>query len=259
VLTSSNVTRSSRFRFSPVWTLEPARTSFVVGRGTSIAALWTVFKGVKNLNKWQLWHHTMERIGLADSGYHISTSENGWTDNELGQAYFEDHFNRHTKDITRGQYRILIVDGHDSHLTTKAIKYCIDNKIILLCFPPHATHMLQPLDVGCFGPLAQVYKGMISSAYTFGGSYNIDKCGFLEIWHCAREMALNPKNITSSWQKCGILQEELGNGTLNQDVVLSQLPLKLKSLNLAPQLHKAPPTQTSSIRRQAALQRFRQF
>ena len=120
----------------------------------------------------------MERIGLADSGYHISTSENGWTDNELGRAYFEDHFNRHTKDITKGQYQILIVDGHDSHLTTKAIQYCIDNKIILLCLPPHATHMLQPLDVGCFGPLAQVYKGMISSVYTFGGLYNIDKCEF---------------------------------------------------------------------------------
>jgi hypothetical protein len=99
----------------------------------------------------------MERIGLADNGYHISMSENGWTDNELGQAYFEDHFN-YTKEIMKGQYRILIVDGHDCHLTIKAIQYCIDNKIILLCLPPHATHMLQPLDVGCFGPLAQVYK-----------------------------------------------------------------------------------------------------
>lgn len=182
---------------------------------------WTIFKGVKNLNK---WHDTMERIGLADSGYHISTSENGWTNNELGQAYFEDHFNRHTKETLKGEYRILIVDGHDSHLTTKAVEYCIDNKIILLCLPPHATHMLQPLDVGCFGPLAQVYKGMITEAYTFGATYNIDKCEFLEIWHAAREKALNSKNIKSSWQKCGILQEELGKGSVDREVVLSQLP-----------------------------------
>jgi hypothetical protein len=28
------------------------------------------------------------------------------------------------------------------------------NKIILLCLPLHATHMLQPLDIGVFGPVA---------------------------------------------------------------------------------------------------------
>ena len=198
---------------------------------------WTIFKGVKNLDK---WHHTMERIGLSDSGYHISTSANGWTDNELGQAYFEDHFNRHTKETSKGQYRILIVDGHDSHLTTKAIQYCIDNKIVLLCLPPHATHMLQPLDVGCFGPLAQAYKGMITAAYTFGASYHIDKCEILEIWHAAREKALTPKNITSSWQKCGILQEELGNGSLDQDVVLSQLPPEAEKPQSRPSTAQGP-------------------
>lgn len=182
---------------------------------------WTIFKGVKNQDK---WHKTMKQIGLANSGYHICTSENGWTNNELGQAYLEDHFNRHTKAIAKGEYRILIVDGHDSHLTTKVIQYCIDNKIILLCLPPHTTHMLQPLDVGCFGPLSQVYKGMISDAYTFGSSYNIEKCEFLEIWHAAREKSLTVKNIRSSWQKCGILQTELGRGALDREVVLSQLP-----------------------------------
>ena len=61
---------------------------------------WTIFKDVRNLNK---WHDTMERIGLADGGYHISTSENGWTDNELGQAYFEHHFDRHTKEFLKGE------------------------------------------------------------------------------------------------------------------------------------------------------------
>jgi hypothetical protein len=103
---------------------------------------------------------------------------------------------------------------------------------------------------------------MISSAYTFGGSYNIDKCEFLEIWHAVREKALIPKNVTSSWQKSGILQKELGNGTLDRDVVSSQLPPEVEKpqiLNLARQLHKALSTQITSMRCQGALQRFRQF
>ena len=30
------------------------------------------------------------------------------------------------------------------------IDYCNDNKILLAIFPPHATHTLQPLNVGMF-------------------------------------------------------------------------------------------------------------
>jgi len=35
---------------------------------------WTIFKGVKNLDK---WHNTIGRIRLAKSGYHICVSPNG--------------------------------------------------------------------------------------------------------------------------------------------------------------------------------------
>jgi DDE superfamily endonuclease len=76
---------------------------------------------------------------------------------------------------------MLVVDGHDSYITTQALQFCVQNKIILLCLPPHATHMLQPLDVSVFGPVALAYKGMITERYTFGSSYNIDKCAFLEV------------------------------------------------------------------------------
>jgi hypothetical protein len=68
---------------------------------------------------------------------------------------------------------------------------------------------------------------MISERYTFRSSYNIDKCAFLEVWHTAREKAITTSNIISAWRKCGILQEELGKGTLNREAVLSQLPLPL--------------------------------
>jgi len=156
---------------------------------------WTIFKGVKNLDK---WHNTMERIGQSGSGYHICVSPNGWTDNELGVAWFKEHFDPHTRDIKKGEYRILILDGHDSHITTKAIQFCVENKIILLCLPPHSTHFLQPLDVGIFGPVALIYKNMIAARYSFGALYNIDKCDFLEIWHTTQEKALTVSTIQSA-------------------------------------------------------------
>lgn len=82
----------------------------------------------------------------------IATSSNGWTINERGLEWIQ-HFDRYTKLRTTGKYRLLVLDGHESHHSTEFELYCKDNDIITLCMPPHSSHILQPLDVGCFGPL----------------------------------------------------------------------------------------------------------
>jgi hypothetical protein len=82
----------------------------------------------------------------------IAVSDNGWTTDELGLEWVK-HFNQHTKSRTKGTYRLLILDGHSSHATPEFDQYCADNKIITLCMPPHTSHLLQLLDVGCFSHL----------------------------------------------------------------------------------------------------------
>ena len=42
---------------------------------------------------------------------------------------------------------ILLSDGHASHKNVEAVSYAKENGIILICFPAHCTHRLQPLDV----------------------------------------------------------------------------------------------------------------
>lgn len=42
---------------------------------------------------------------------------------------------------------LILMDNHESHCTIDAINYCRDNGIVLLTFPPHCTHKMQPLDV----------------------------------------------------------------------------------------------------------------
>jgi hypothetical protein len=86
----------------------------------------------------------------------IGVSDNGWTTNELGLAWLK-HFDAYTKTRTIGLVRLLILDGHESHNSTEFNKYCKDNKIVTLCMPPHSSHLLQPLDVGCFAPLKKAY------------------------------------------------------------------------------------------------------
>jgi hypothetical protein len=100
---------------------------------------------------------------------------------------------------------MLLIDGHASHITTKVIDYCISQKIILLCLPAHTTHLLQPLDVGVFAPLATAYKAHVQRVTRLGGSYSIDKTDFLELYQQARHEAITPLNIKKAWTATGLL------------------------------------------------------
>ncbi|KAJ6437098.1 restless-like transposase [Purpureocillium lavendulum] len=63
--------------------------------------------------------------------WRTATSPNGWTTNEIGLDWIR-HFNEHTKPRTLGAFRLLVLDGHESHLSVNFELYCKDNKIITL-------------------------------------------------------------------------------------------------------------------------------
>ncbi|OXU19111.1 hypothetical protein TSAR_009432 [Trichomalopsis sarcophagae] len=49
---------------------------------------------------------------------------------------------------------LLLLDGHATHIRNlKVIELAKSNGVQVLCFPPHCTHKMQPLDVGFNGPL----------------------------------------------------------------------------------------------------------
>ena len=137
----------------------------------------------------------MERIGEPG---HVCISENGWTDNELGVKWLRECFDPETAKTQKGEYRMLLFDGHASHITNEAIQFCIKKKIIVLCLPPHSTHMLQPLDVGVFSPLSNAYKSGIHNLTRLSAIYSIDKVDFLEVYHQARKDAITSENVKSA-------------------------------------------------------------
>lgn len=44
----------------------------------------------------------------------IKPTSNGWTNIETGLEWLE-HFDKHTRGRTKGAYRMLVLDGHESH------------------------------------------------------------------------------------------------------------------------------------------------
>ena len=72
----------------------------------------------------------------------FTSSANGWSSNALGLAYLTQVFDPATRAKAGRGRRLLIVDGHSSHVNMEFIRTCDRLKILLLILPPHSTHRL---------------------------------------------------------------------------------------------------------------------
>ena len=88
---------------------------------------------------------------------HFASSPNGWSAHALGLNWLTTVFDRYTKSKAGNRRRLLIVDGHSSHVNMAFINECDHLRILLMILPPHSTHRLQPLDVSLLKPLAIYY------------------------------------------------------------------------------------------------------
>jgi hypothetical protein len=162
-------------------------------------------------------HHDRAWYYNNPPDWRIGVSKNGWTTNELGLAWLQ-HFIQHTEARTVGSHRLLILDGHESHKSLAFQDLCEQNRIIALCMPLHASHILQPLDVGCFALLKQAYKTEINVLADSYINY-IDKRAFLATFLAVYNKAISKNNILSSFRATGLVP-------LDPEVVLSKLEVK---------------------------------
>jgi hypothetical protein len=83
------------------------------------------------------------------AGYLIHTIESGYSTDVTCLDYIK-HFYKIIKNRVKGTWRLLLMDGYDSHHTYEFLLYVERKKIKIYALPPHTSHFLQPLDVGCF-------------------------------------------------------------------------------------------------------------
>ncbi|KAI1683104.1 Pogo transposable element [Pyrenophora tritici-repentis] len=104
----------------------------------------------------------VDAIDAEKHSVFVASSPTGWTNNDIGLAWLKQVFIRETRRSGVNGYRLLILDGHGSHVTMDFINFCNDNKILLAVFSSHATHTLQPLDVSLFKPLSDAYSNELA-------------------------------------------------------------------------------------------------
>ncbi len=87
--------------------------------------------------------------------------------------------------------------------------------------PTHSSHILQPLNVGCFSPLKQVYGREIEDIIRAQITH-ISKDDFFPAFHAAFNTAMTESNIQGGFRGTGLLLFDLKR-------VISALNLKLKT------------------------------
>ncbi|KAF7573919.1 hypothetical protein PtrM4_055420 [Pyrenophora tritici-repentis] len=210
-------------------TLQPGNREWVTLIAAISAAGWLVppfliFAGQYHLSAWY------EEAEIPRD-WAIAVSDNGWTNNELGVEWLK-HFNAHTQARSIGARRLLIVDGHKSHQSLAFQELCKENNIYTLCMPPHSSHLLQPLDVGCFSPLKRAYSREVESLMR-NHINHITKLEFLPAFKIAFNRAFTPANICSAFRGAGLVP-------LQPEAVLSKVDVQLRTPTPPAALPEAP-------------------
>ncbi len=92
-----------------------------------------------------------------------ASQENGWIDKVNFQNWVKEVIKwvatrRTTLGLPNDAKFLLFLDGHSSRECSDTLKLFKDNFIDVCLFPSHCSHLLQPLDVGIFGPFKKYLK-----------------------------------------------------------------------------------------------------
>lgn len=153
--------------------------------------LLIIFKGVQNIPALKTGAHCDAMVEVTPKG---------WINSELFLRWMQ----KFIESLPPARPVLLVMDSHASHLSPEALQMAEDNRIILLTFPSHTTHVLQPLDVSVYRSLKVAWSseldmqmrknpGKIPSRYEFHGLFN--PC---------YEKSFSPQIIRAGFQKTGI-------------------------------------------------------
>ncbi|KAH0814595.1 hypothetical protein GEV33_008196 [Tenebrio molitor] len=77
---------------------------------------------------------------------------------------------------------LLSVDNHETHVSLDVINFCREHGIIMLSFPPHSTHKVQPLDVGICDPFKVKLTTAFNDFITTGARVGVGKGSPVVVW-----------------------------------------------------------------------------
>lgn len=129
------------------------------------------------------------------------STPSGWMTSELFLMVMH-HLKEHSQ-CSKVNPILLMIDNHASHTSISIIDYARENEIVLLSFPPHCTHRMQPLDVAVYGSFK---SACVIAEKDFLATHKrpITIHDISVIANTAYVKSFTSKNILSAFSKTGI-------------------------------------------------------
>nr|XP_047138897.1 uncharacterized protein LOC124814861 [Hydra vulgaris] len=138
----------------------------------------------------------------APTGSAGDANPSGWMKEENFVKYLK-HFVGNTK-CTKEKPCLLLLDNHETHLSIEGLDLAKNNGIVMLTFPPHCTHKLQPLDKAVYGPLKNYINTAMTSWLVMNPGKTVTIYDIPKIVNIAFPKAVSPHNILSGFSATGI-------------------------------------------------------
>lgn len=100
---------------------------------------------------------------------------------------------------------LLLLDNHGSHLSIEAISYAKDHGVVMLSFPPHCSHKLQPLDRSVYGPFKKYASESQDGWLRNNPGKTMTIYDLPQIAAEALSRAASPVNIANGFKVAGIV------------------------------------------------------
>ncbi|SJX63767.1 related to transposase [Sporisorium reilianum f. sp. reilianum] len=173
---------ASWFKAQP-GTQESATVIKCIGSSGQVLLLLIITKGIRHTVGEQ-W-----RMAGIPSMWHFTKFSNGWTNNKLTVKWLKTIFNPSTRPSTRSEYRLLIINGHRSHMMMAFCDAAWSHQIIPLVLLAHMTHVMQPLDVSIFGLLTSSYQCLVAKVAEHVDGIDKAQFGTFYTQACEKEIA----------------------------------------------------------------------
>ena len=194
-----------------------------------------LFKGKHLYNTWT-------EGGPAGACYGVSPS--GWMEEANFFQWFDKQIYPAVKHLTETGPVVMFFDGHYSHLSIALIKRASEIGILLFCLPPNTTHVLQPLDVGVFGPVKSTWRRVLKLYKIRTRASNVTKEIFPSLIKQLWEKPISPDHLKNGFKSTGLFPF---NSTVISSDLLAPSLLLTTSPSTPPPGSRSPDIQINAI------------
>lgn len=145
----------------------------------------------------------MEYLRNCPPGFTAEFHPSGWMQTDIFYRWLE-KFIQFTH-ASKNSPVLLLLDGHATHTKNiNLIDLARENGVVMLCFPPHCTHRLQPLDVGVMKPISTYYDTEVTNWLRSNTPKVVTLKDIEEIFGKAFMKAATMSTAINSFKKTGI-------------------------------------------------------